>query len=103
MIQIIMIHLGAALAFLGLYLYFILQTFLSHKLSFDLHSTKFILYFRLLLILLGVFFAVATPISPGFAFSKYNSTSNDAQNLIILLWSENDGVHFELIKYLDVV
>lgn len=103
MIQIIMIHLGAALAFLGLYLYFILQIFLSHKLSFDLHSTKFILYFRLLLILLGVFFAVATPISQEFAFSKYNSTSTDAQNVIILLWSEIDGVHFELIKYLDVV
>jgi hypothetical protein len=41
--------LGAAMAFLGLYIYLILQTYLSYKHSFVLHSTKNIFLFRMVI------------------------------------------------------
>jgi hypothetical protein len=50
--------LGAGFAFLGLYIYCVIQTFISFKLSKILHSSKNILLFRLAIILMGFFVGI---------------------------------------------
>ena len=77
--------IGAALCFIGLYIYLILQTVISHRLSFVLYSTKMIFIFRLILILIGLIFVVLCPLYGNFSFRKFNGKDP-------MKWLPNDGV-----------
>ena len=78
-------YIGAALCFFGLFIFLILQTFISNRLSFVLYSTKFIFLFRLILILVGLAIVVVGLIYTNIASIKFNGLNK-------MKWLYSDGV-----------
>ena len=76
MTNVIVVHLiGAVLAFVGLFVYCIIQAFLSFKLSFTLYSTFFIICLRIILSILSAIFLLLSKIN---LFNRYRKGLNSS-------------------------
>ncbi len=85
--NVISVHLiGAFMAFIFLIPYCLIQTYLSHKLSYRLNSTKPMLILRIFLGILSVILVGTTIIFASIGSSKYHG--NDA-----FKWMPDDGVN----------
>jgi hypothetical protein len=66
---------------------------MSHKLSFVLYSTKIILIFRLILIIIGLIFVVLFPLYGLLSFLKFNGKNR-------MKWLPTDGVSIYILIYI---